>query len=132
MSDAANRITGRNQPGPILIVEDNPIFREGLATMLLREGYPVIQASNGQHALDHLRCFSPPALILLDMFMPVMDGWVCIRECRRLALPLPPVIIMTGLAIATEEWAHALGAVGLLHKPFTVETLLKEVGRHYG
>lgn len=131
MSNASNRLAGREQHGPILIVEDNAIFREGLATVLMREGYSVLQANNGQQALDHLQCFSPPSLILLDMFMPVMDGWVWIRECRRLALPLPPVIIMTALEIATEPWALALGAAGLLKKPFDVETLLKEVGRHY-
>jgi CheY-like chemotaxis protein len=115
----------------LLIVENNRLTREGLVKTLAQAGYPVSQAANGQEALDQLQArSSAPALMLLDMFMPVMDGWTLLRQSRKMGLPLPPFIIVTGLEIATEEWARGLGAVGLLVKPFDVDQLLTEVREH--
>jgi CheY-like chemotaxis protein len=130
MSSPPNRSTDHARHGPILIVDDNAFFREGLATILSQKGFLVAQAGNGQQAIDHLQCVSQPALILLDMFMPVMDGWEFFRRCQKLSVLLPPIVITTGLEIATDEWAREMGAVGLLQKPLEVDTLLKEVGRH--
>ena len=73
-----------------------------------------------------------PDLILLDMINALSDsdGWDFLeRRKRSSALASIPVLIVTALGVATEEWAADLGAVGLLRKPFDDEPLIAEVGR---
>src|SRR5439155_1102478 len=67
-----------------LVVEDNPLAREGLAELLRRRGFDVTTAENGQKALLELRKQSPPAVIILDMLMPVFDGWHFLAEFKNL------------------------------------------------
>jgi len=117
----------------LLIVEDNPIVREWLGVILEREGYFVILTANGREALDYLRKYPTPSLILLDMLIPRFDGWWFLKQYRRdSSLAAIPVVIMTGIDVASQEWSLALGAVGLLRKPFEVDQLLKQVRRHCG
>jgi CheY-like chemotaxis protein len=59
----------------LLIVEDNDVTREGLATLLRREGFTVELAAHGRQALDYLNTGARPDVILLDMLLPVLDGW---------------------------------------------------------
>ncbi len=116
----------------VLIVEDNTISREGMAVLLRREGYTVVAFPDGQAALNYLTNNPAPDLILLDMIIPPpgCDGWRFLQQRTRLPGPASiPVIITTGLAIASIEWAVSLGACGLLHKPIEVEPLLAEVRR---
>jgi CheY-like chemotaxis protein len=107
----------------ILVVEDNDICREGLATVLRREGYAVVPLPNGRDALDYLEAGPPPDLILLDMLMPVVDGW---HFLGRLPQTHPPVIVVTA-TILTREWAQTHGCAGFLRKPIEPEELLAEV-----
>src|SRR4051794_33552259 len=85
------------RPRTLLVVEDNAILREGLAVILRREGYAAALAGDGQQALDYLRDNPPPGLILLDVFLPVLDGWQFLERLRGAGARLPiPVIITTG------------------------------------
>lgn len=114
---------------PILIVEGNAVAREGLAVVLNDAGYPTAAAKNGREALDYLRAGNRPAMILLDMLMPVMDGWQFLQELRRWSVPLSvPVIVTTG-TILTREWAEQNGCCGFVKKPIEEEELFREVER---
>jgi CheY-like chemotaxis protein len=117
----------------VLIVEDNAIVREGMAVMLHKVGYRVVPFADGKAALEHLRAGARPDLILLDMMSPIPegDGWRFLEERGKVAaLASVPVIIVTALGIAGEEWGRSLGACGLLRKPVELEHLLEAV-RHY-
>jgi CheY-like chemotaxis protein len=111
-------------------VEDNEVEREGLAAILRREGYAVALAAEGRQALDLLRQSPPPDLILLDMLMPVMDGWAFLEELRRLGPPAP-VVVMSPAAL-TREWARDHGCAGIVHKPVATTELLAELQRCRG
>jgi len=111
----------------VLIVDDDPDIRQSLAELLFREGFEVCTASNGQEALELLRRSSPPSLIFLDLAMPVMDGWQLAQALRGdPALSAIPVILLSEMENGREQ-AAALGAVGLLSKPITLEQLLETV-----
>ena len=112
----------------ILIVEDNQIEREGLAVVLERAGYGVVSAANGREALQRLQGKPTPEVMLLDMMMSEMDGWQLLGLLRHYpTLATIPVIIVTGLAIATDEWARSLRASGLVHKPIDMDLLLQQL-----
>jgi putative two-component system response regulator len=114
----------------ILVVEDNQVEREGLAAILLSEGYAVATAVDGAQALDVLRAAAAPCLVLLDMMLPNADGWHFLAERDRdPGLAAVPVLITTGLSVASPEWAKGLGAAGCFRKPLPVEALLDEVRR---
>jgi DNA-binding NtrC family response regulator len=114
------------QAAGVLIIDDDPHIRSIVARILMFEGYLVWRASNGAEALavlDHSR----PALALLDMRMPGLDGWGFVRalEERRLDLPF---LVMTA-ALDGQRCAHEIGAAGCLSKPFDFQDLLAEVER---
>jgi CheY-like chemotaxis protein len=81
----------------ILVVEDDDDIREALCEMLADEGYAVEVATNGAEALDRLRAMdAKPCLVLLDLMMPVMDGWTFLAEQRRDAnLASVPVVVLS-------------------------------------
>jgi CheY-like chemotaxis protein len=117
----------------LLVVEDNDVVREGLAVVLRREGYQVALAGGGEEALDYLRGEPLPDLILLDMLMSGVDGWEFLQRRRQdPTLAALPVIIMTALGVASEEWATSLGANAWLHKPVEAEDLVAAVRRCLG
>jgi len=112
----------------ILIVEDNEDTRTGLATLLEAHQFETAQASNADEALLSCREGPSPALILLDMILPGSDGWKFIEERRRdKQLSAIPFLIVTGLGIASDEWASSMGAAALLRKPINIEKLLDRV-----
>jgi two-component system chemotaxis response regulator CheY len=114
--------------GTILIVEDDRDIREIVATALHEEGYAALTAPNGEAALRVLR-EAPEVvdLILLDLMMPVMDGWefrAHQREDERLR-HIPVLILSAGGQV--EKKAQNLGAVGWLKKPVQLGDLLGAV-----
>jgi CheY-like chemotaxis protein len=112
----------------ILLVEDDAVFREGLAAILEDQGYHTMQACDGKEALDAHQWDTEPDLVLLDMMTPVNDGWTFLRKRRQIpALASIPVLILTALRIATQEWATDLGACGVLQKPIDIDVLLAEM-----
>jgi CheY-like chemotaxis protein len=114
----------------IMIVEDNADLRETLAELLNLEGYRVDDVANGQEALDRLRKVPPPRLILLDLMMPVMNGWAFLSELRRdPRWATIPVVVMS--AMADEEAPRRLqGLAGCIRKPVDLEELLKLAARY--
>lgn len=108
----------------ILIVDDDPAIRETIVEVLVEEGYSVEAATNGAEGLAAVRR-SPPALVLLDMRMPVLDGWGFARALEEAGLRLP-IIVMTAAQDAS-RWAHEIQAVGVLPKPFDLDDLLQAV-----
>jgi CheY-like chemotaxis protein len=66
----------------LLIVEDHRESREALAELLQADGHSILTAENGQEALDQLSTIPDPRLILLDLCMPLMDGWEFLRVLR--------------------------------------------------
>lgn len=114
--------------GTILIVDDDPIVRQGLRAVLEREGYAVALAANGSEALSYLTFNDLPALIVLDMMMPRMDGWKFLSAFRQTpSWSGVPVIVTTAMGIASLEWAQSQGAVDLLKKPFDEDALCRAV-----
>ena len=104
-------------PRPVLIVDDDPVARKALALVFEHQGYPVVQAANGQEALKRLRDGPPPGLILLDLMMPIMDGWEFLqRQKQDPALAGIPVVIISA-ADTNHAHAIALGVADELRKP---------------
>jgi CheY-like chemotaxis protein len=115
----------------ILVVEDDADIRDALAQILEFEGYQVICAANGQEALEYLKDSEKPGLILLDLMMPVMDGWQFRAEQQKNdKISDVPVIIVSADGRVYQK-AAAIGAAGYLRKPVELETLLNAVEKHY-
>ncbi len=117
----------------VLVVEDEPQMRRLTELILTTHGYHVIVAAEGKQALQRIRerC---PDLILLDLNMPVMDGWHFRAEQRYLTdrkLAAVPVIVMTGEDDSASH-AEALFAVGVIEKPFDPDDLLDAVSAAIG
>ena len=110
--------------GRLLVVDDDPDVRDSLGRALRLAGYTVSTVVNGADALASVTR-SPVDLIVLDMLMPVLDGWHFLQRLRKLPLQ-PPVIVTTG-TILTREWARDHGCQGLLRKPIETDQLLAEV-----
>ncbi len=112
----------------VLVVDDDPGLQEALEAILQLEGYDVTTAGDGEDALAKLDN-SLPALILLDLMMPRMDGFTFARELERRGLRTQvPIIVLTADGRA-EQKASQIGADGALAKPFDIGTLLDEVAR---
>jgi CheY-like chemotaxis protein len=114
----------------VLIVEDQADLRETLADLLVLEGYRVATATNGQEALDHLRSHVPPQVILLDLRMPVMNGWTFLQEQQQSPALAPiPVVVISGEAQVADK-AAALGAADHLTKPVDLTALFQLLERY--
>jgi CheY-like chemotaxis protein len=113
---------------PVLLVEDDDGIAMTVAGLLREEGYGVVTAANGQEALECVarQC---PCLILLDMKMPVMDGWSFAAAYRRTPSPHAPIVMMTAARDAHTRAAEIF-ADGYLDKPFDIEELLARVAEH--
>ncbi len=114
-------------PKTILIVDDEPNVRLVLQTALASAGYAVIEAEDGQAALERLRD-TPCSLILLDLRMPKMDGMELLRRLRALGNAIPVVILTAHGSIPDAVEAMKLGAIDFLTKPITPDAL-RRVGR---
>jgi CheY-like chemotaxis protein len=112
--------------GPILVIDDDPSILETLTEILKFEGYPVETASNGLEGLLVLE-HAEPSLILLDMRMPILDGWGFAQELRERGIKLP-ILVMTAAQDAF-RWAQEIEAEGFLAKPFDLFDLLEAVQR---
>jgi CheY-like chemotaxis protein len=113
----------------ILVVDDDPDIRETLAELLREEGYAVISASHGREALCALELEPRPDLILLDLMMPVMDGWQFRREqTKDPEISSIPVVVIS--ATGRDDVVSALGAARFLKKPINLEQLLSVVEQH--
>jgi len=111
----------------ILVVDAHESFREKVASVLRQEGCTPVLTVNGKTALDYLKAAAAPDLILLGMLMPVMDGWAFLQHRRQEPkLSAIPVVIVTGLLVASQQWAESLGANGLVKKTTEMEHLVEK------
>jgi CheY-like chemotaxis protein len=111
----------------VLVVEDDDDIRSFVTAVLEDAGYRVLPAANGLEALQRVERESPEA-ILLDMKMPVMDGWAFVAQYRAKSPRQAPIIVMTAAHEATER-AREVAATDVLSKPFDIEELLASLSR---
>jgi CheY-like chemotaxis protein len=114
--------------GGVLIVDDDPDIRDSLREVLEDEGYEVASVANGREALDHLKASSPrPCVILLDLMMPVMDGWQFRKEQKQdPAIANIPLIVIT----ATGKRPVLIDADELVMKPLDLGRLFEAIERY--
>lgn len=110
----------------ILIVEDNEEILFTTKMFLELEGYEVWSAENGKAALEVIAQYGIPNLILLDMKMPVMDGWQFSKEFTKRYDGLSPIMVMTAAA-DSEKRAQEIGAISWVGKPFHFDELLAKI-----
>src|SRR5437762_5340442 len=116
----------------ILVVEDDASIRGLLSEVLRDDGYEVSEASNGVEALEAVG-ERRPDLIVLDLMMPVMDGWTFVEECRRTRRCSEVPIVVTSASHDLPKTADRLRSYGVrtcLAKPFDVDGLLALVERY--
>ena len=123
-TEGAARRTGR----PVLVVDDDDQIRSLVRATLEEEGFPVAEAGDGRAALE-MAATVDPCLILLDMRMPVMDGWAFAAAYRERFAQRAPVVVMTAARDA-RAWADEVGADGVLPKPFDLDDLDAVVRRY--
>jgi two-component system, chemotaxis family, chemotaxis protein CheY len=109
----------------ILIVDDDESIRQIVRMCLTDEGYQVFEAPNGQVALNRVADVQP-GLILLDLRMPVMDGWEFARLYNSLPGEKAPIVAFVAALNAEHETAN-LDAAGVIAKPFDLDDLLHSV-----
>lgn len=115
----------------ILVIEDNEQNLYLVTFMLEKHGYQVVQARHGRQGID-LAAQIKPALILLDIQLPVMDGYAVAQELRNNpALNDVPIVAVTSYAMAGDrERTLAAGCSGYIEKPINPDTFMAEIERH--
>lgn len=106
-------------------MDDDPSIVAVVSEILSGEGYEVVSAENGAEALTKA---DGQALVLLDMRMPVLDGWGFARQFRASGFR-SPIVVMTAAENA-RRWAEEIGAEGYLSKPFEIDALIAAVERY--
>lgn len=110
----------------ILVVDDEARMRKLVSDFLVREGYEVLEAANGEEAMDLFYADKEIVLIILDVMMPKMDGWQALREIRESSQV--PVIMLTARADERDELkGFDLGVDEYVTKPFSPRTLVARV-----
>ena len=113
---------------PVLIVEDDDDLREMMAQLLSIEGFQTTTVANGREALEYLHGATKPDVILLDLMMPVMDGWEFRRQQKADPELAPvPVIVLSAL---DPSRAAGVDAAAFLKKPLDFDRLLELVRAH--
>ena len=120
------RVGSDGQQSTVLVVDDDTSILDTVSSILSGEGYDVVSAATGEEALAAV-ARKPPLLILLDMRMPMMDGWAVARALREQGVSVP-IVVMTA-AESAKRWADEVGAAGYLAKPFGLDELLATVER---
>jgi CheY-like chemotaxis protein len=136
MSDEATPEPGPTAPAgeaddaparTVLVVDDDPVYRELLLLALASEGYSAIGVEDGAKALEAVK-ESPPDAIILDLIMPVMDGLSFLKALKEDGSPPIPILVHTSL----EERGCAVdalvaGATDVLTKPASLEEIVKRI-----
>jgi CheY-like chemotaxis protein len=103
----------------VLVVDDDASIREGLASVLEDEGYFAYRARNGQEALAVLQQMPAPSVVLVDLTMPIMNGWQLIPALKAAG---HPVIVITAADVSAVE-----GVRTIIKKPLSIEGLLTAI-----
>jgi PAS domain S-box-containing protein len=123
-------VSVRSKDGPVLVVDDEEPFRTEIVEALRRSGYAVVSAGDGREALEYLRGDNTPALVILDMMMPLREGWSLFEAVKldpRLASV--PLVLLTCLGESEDNMAE-LDVSGYLNKPVPMNELLSLAARH--
>jgi CheY-like chemotaxis protein len=107
----------------ILIVDDDDDLRQAIAMILAGEGFEVDEAEHGEVALQKLRANGHFDVVLLDLFMPIMDGWQTLEVMRE-----TPQLADVPVFVCTSAPDRAPPGVPVLKKPFDLERLLETIG----
>jgi two-component system chemotaxis response regulator CheY len=113
----------------VLVVDDDPGVLEVLELALSAEGYQVVLARNGREALERAAA-RRPNVMLVDLMMPIMDGWQFVRECRKIQSYGQTQVIILSAARNVNEAARDLGVQAVVSKPFNLDDLLNLVASH--
>lgn len=117
-------------PPTLLVVDDDVEIRDALADVLGDEGYSAVTRPGGHEALSYLRQGHRPTVIILDLWMPRMDGWVLRRELLAdPALESIPVVVLTAATLGPAPPERIVGALG---KPVVLGALLALLARAVG
>jgi DNA-binding response OmpR family regulator len=126
VGDASSELQDRCVPS-ILVVDDDPEIRDVVRWLLEDEGWAVETASDGRDALDRATR-ARPALIVLDMGLPILSGEEVAMRLHDVYADPPPIIVVSADGRAGEKAAR-IGAASYLHKPFDVDVLVRLVQR---
>jgi CheY-like chemotaxis protein len=122
--------SGPTPVNTVLVVDDDEAIRETIQEILQEQGFSVATARNGAEALAWLRASSAPALILLDLSMPMMDGQTFRQEQRKDPLLAPIPVIAISAAAGLAEKVRPMQIDGYLRKPMALDDLISIVGRY--
>jgi two-component system, chemotaxis family, chemotaxis protein CheY len=115
---------------PILVVDDDLDALEAMRFVLEGAGYDVVTAANGEEALRYLQGRGAPGLILLDLMMPVMNGWTFLAHVESdPRLGAIPIVVLSGGMLREAEIA-SLGVAEYLEKPVEISTLFPVIRRY--
>ena len=134
-SDIKSGINSTNNSASLLenvmVVEDDPMIRSSLVELLEAEGYQVVGVENGQAAMNHLKSGQAlPSVILLDVMMPIMDGWQFrTQQLSDVKISKIPVIVVTADGNARDK-AVVMNAQGWINKPFKIDEILDAVAKY--
>jgi len=118
-------VSGRH----VLVVDDDQDIRELLVSVLSDDGYVAESARNGREALDKLEEWRAD-VVVLDLMMPIMDGWTFAERLREQRRKIP--IIVISAANDVKRHAQTVGAVDVIPKPFDIDSLLPRIQRAAG
>lgn len=111
----------------VLVIDDDDTVCEILREALTEDGYAVATVPHGAAALELIR-HHQPAVILLDLRMPIMDGWSFAEQYKRISAPPASLILLSALK-DIEESAKRLGAVAFIRKPFELDEVSAQIER---
>lgn len=111
----------------VLLVEDNPDIRLTLRSNLEYEGFAVVEATNAREGIDLVEAHQPD-LVVLDLMLPVKDGWWFLREVQQCPAPRPMVMVLTARSGQGERlMAQTLGAAAFMEKPFEPAEVVNKI-----
>ncbi|MEW6056606.1 MAG: response regulator [Bdellovibrionota bacterium] len=113
----------------IVVIEDDDAIRETVKEVLNSEGYSVVAFKNGKEAIEQLANCSKPCLILLDLMMPVMDGWEFLEARKNIndyIMAIPVVIV----SAVVDKIKNSQGVKAYIKKPVDLDVLLSVVRNH--
>lgn len=125
------RMRGEDAQTPepvVLIVDDNPDILLLLETNLRRAGFGIIKAGDGEMALRAIE-EDEPDVVLLDLMMPVLDGWGVLERLRERPSSPPVIIISAATSQTNVDRAYEMGAVGYITKPFSLADMIETIDR---
>jgi CheY-like chemotaxis protein len=121
LADQTARVRAK---GTVLLVDDDTDIRESIGEILEEGGYRVVGVADGRQAFDYLASSPPPDCVLLDLWMPVMDGWSLAAEVKSGRLPAVPILVLTAAGGVID---CPVPPRYVLRKPFSLDLLLQLV-----